>query len=468
MALRPRAADPRRTAVASLLLLAVLGTAGAVYGAAPRSPHDAVVALPAGSVTAAALASGAGTGAVPGARCGPGSRPETGLQGEVPAADRASGRSLQPSTCNLQQVAPLLGDAAGLQAAYYGTCAYYGSLTAPLGVRVVDVRDSRRPRITTTLRSPAMLDPWESLKVHRGRGLLAAVEGTLDGPAFFDVYDVKTDCTRPRLLASVPMNLLGHEGEWSQDGKTYYATAFAPGVLTAIDVTDPTLPLRIASATIGATAHGLSTDASGNRLYAVEPGTGNGQRNGLLVLDVSQIQARATAPTVRVVGSTYWTDGAGAQHTIPVSYRGKPFVWFVDESDNGGTRLIDISDERRPRVVTKIRSEIQLPQHAARAAQEGGQFGYNSHYCNVDRARDPEILACSQRASGVRVYDVRDPLTPREIAYYNAGGTEGGDGSGEMSAQVHLDRAKGQLWTTDYGKGLIITRFTNGVWPRKP
>lgn len=467
MAVRPRTADPRRTTVVSLLLLAVLGTAGAVHGASARSGHDDVVALRAGSISAAALSSGTSTGAVPRARCGPGSRPETGLQGEVPAADRASGRSLQPYSCNLQQVAPLLGDAAGLQAAYYGTCAYYGSLTAPLGVRVVDVRDSRRPTITTTLRTPAMLDPWESLKVHRGRGLLAAVEGTLNGPAFFDVYDVKTDCTQPRLLASVPMNVLGHEGEWSSDGKTYYATAFAPGVLTAIDVTNPALPLRITSVPLAATAHGISTDASGNRLYAVEPGLGNGQRDGLLVLDVSQIQSRAVGASVRVVGSTYWVDGAGAQHTIPVRYRGKPYVWFVDESDNGGTRLIDLSDERRPRVVTKIRSQIQLPQHAARAAEEGGQFGYNSHYCNVDRAVDPEILACSQRASGVRVYDVRDPLEPREIAYYNAGGTEGGDGSGEMSAQVHLDRAKGELWTTDYGKGLVVTRFTNGVWPRR-
>src|SRR5690606_29798278 len=37
------------------------------------------------------------TAALP-AHCGPGSRPETGMQGDVPAADRDNGRSAQATT----------------------------------------------------------------------------------------------------------------------------------------------------------------------------------------------------------------------------------------------------------------------------------------------------------------------------------------------------------------------------------
>ena len=47
--------------------------------------------------------------------------------------------------------------------------------------------------------------------------------------AFFDVYDIRADCAHPQLKASLPVNTIGHEGEWSQDGMTYYATAIGPG-----------------------------------------------------------------------------------------------------------------------------------------------------------------------------------------------------------------------------------------------
>ena len=40
----------------------------------------------------------------PAARCGPGSRPETGLQGDIPQADVTSGRVKQGYTCNAQLV----------------------------------------------------------------------------------------------------------------------------------------------------------------------------------------------------------------------------------------------------------------------------------------------------------------------------------------------------------------------------
>ena len=68
-----------------------------------------------------------------------------------------------------------------------------------------------------------MLDPWESLKVNERRGLLGAVAGwNGQGPVYFDVYDVASDCTQPELMASTPVQLpVGHEGNWAPDGTIY-------------------------------------------------------------------------------------------------------------------------------------------------------------------------------------------------------------------------------------------------------
>jgi len=192
----------------------------------------ALVALP-GSAALAGQASGAAAlfeGPVPRAVCGPGSRPETGLQGQAPLADRETGRSSQGYTCNLDLVGHY-GVADGFegaewQMAWYGHCAYYDTRLSGSqyrrGTVVLDVSDPTRPRYATNLSSPAMVDPWESLKVNQERGLLAGVfVADAQGGAFFDVYDVKADCTRPKLLATVPINGLGHEGGWAPDGKTY-------------------------------------------------------------------------------------------------------------------------------------------------------------------------------------------------------------------------------------------------------
>jgi hypothetical protein len=67
----------------------------------------------------------------------------------------------------------------------------------------------------------------------------------------------------------------------------------------------------------------------------------------------------------------------------------------------------------------------------------------------------------------------------KEIAYYNPkGATTPSPGSNHnllgnfvpggpdwCSAQVHLDRVRGTLWTTCQDNGLLMLKFTNGAWP---
>ena len=453
-------------------------------------------------------------GPVPRAACGPGSQPESDIQGRIPIEDKESGRSKQGYWCNLEHVGKS-GDGALWQMAWYEDCAYYGlgvffaqGNTAGFvpgqpvavpggGVAVVDASDTANPVQTMTLTTPAMMDPWETLKVNDRRGLLAGSSISIEGSAF-DLYDIKsglvdgvTDCAHPRLLAS-SFNIMGHEGEWSPDGMTYWSSGFIVPMTTAIDVSIPQAPHIVA--TINDGVHGLSVSDDGTRLYAAEHsraglgepaetiGEGEG-RNGLEIWNVSGIQSRATGPTstampTPLVGAVYWTDGSGAQMTIPITIKGKPYVIFIDEGGQGMTRIIDISDERNPVVVSKLKNEINMLDPAAASLRRAdgmgndtndpdglGGFSYQGHYCGVPQREDPGVVACSYFWQGVRVWDIRNPHNPKEIAYYIPPLDENDDGNAHASSAIRFVKERGELWFTNQNTGFHIVRFTNGVWP---
>lgn len=454
----------------------------------------AAAALSIGPYTASAAVSGPFEGPVPTARCGPGSSPETGQQGEVPLADRESGRSTSGYRCNMELVGQYQGQGTTWVSQSFDTCAYHSQsfptslATDKPGVHVVDVRNPTKPILATRLTSPAFLgNTWESLKVNERRKLLAGVQvGPLLGAAFFDIYDI-SDCLHPRLLNSVgtdeltlPANGLGHEGNFSPDGKTYWATSSGFGGITAIDVAAPSSPKVLLTGTTGLGGnHGFSLSPDGNRMYlaGVNP-------NGLLILDVSDIQGRRANPQLRKVGSVFWHDGTNGQHAVPVTYGGRPHVIFVDELTSGAARIIDVGNETAPRIVSKLKLQIHMPEAAkARAASAGsGVFGYDGHYCAVDRPVNPTAAACGYFESGVRVFDIRDPRKPSEIAYFNPpaqmGKADKLPGSEHAQSAVReLDLSadwcsspprfvgKDQLWVTCQDNGFMVLRFTNNAFP---
>ena len=488
---------------------------------------------------------------VPKATCGPDDHPETALQGQVPAALRASG--FHGFNCNLQLLGQSRGDGANWQSTefrdeHHHVCAYHGTSFSTvdrthLGVPVIDITDAEAPTPTGYLTTTSMLDPWESLKVNERRQLLGADNGHNGGGGpEVDIYDISGDCRTPQLLASVavgkadgstglPHPVIGHEGSWAPDGLTYYggdlrysytpagSTTATSGQYYAVDTTDPTHPTLITSWTsgiVGANVHGLSISDDGNRGYFVSLGGTDPTAltdptkpatDGMLIYDLSQIQARVPNPQVRLVSQLLWKDGAGAQHTIPVKIDGHPYVIFVDEAGSGGfssaaqrqaacaagfppypmARIIDIKDETKPKIVSRLGLETHDPANCAKVLPDLvglGIFTYGSHYCSVDNKHHATTLACGYFNSGIRVFDIRNPRHPKEIAYYNpAGETTVSPGSNHVvggnfvaggpdwcSAQVHLHVSEdhgrqGTLWTTCQDNGLLVLKFEHGVWP---
>jgi hypothetical protein len=431
-------------------------------------------------------------GATPRAECGPGSLPETARQGRVPLAEYESGRAAQGYTCNAEQVGHY-GEVGGFQVHRYldvagNECAYYDStLLFPLdkavtatepGIYVLDMSDPANPERTAFLPTYAGSTPHESLRLNEARGLLAAVGGSpLTQLGIVDVWDVSADCRQPVLRSTTPLGFLGHESGMSVDGNTFWVAATAQPHVIALDISDPVLPTVLWQSSEW-TSHGMSLSEDGNRLYVTDM-----DNAGITILDVSEIQARTADPQVREISKVTWPEASIPQNSIPVTIKGKKYLVEVDEysrnvtsydpmSPVGAARILDISDETEPKVVSNLRLEVHQPE-ARRDDQRddpGAQYGvqgYAGHYCSVPQREDPGIVACSFILSGLRVFDIRNPEKPKEIAYFNQPAPLGfplKSGAYAMSAPAFAPD-RGEIWYSDGNSGFYNVRLTNGVWP---
>lgn len=481
-----------------------------------------------GPASAQVPAVAAATGfAVPRAQCGPGSLPERDLQGEVGQAEAAF--TLQGGyRCNLALVSKYVGNGANIQMAWYGTCAYMATIWDPQdpqskaqqGTVIVDFSDPAHPHQTALLQTPAMISPHESLKVNVPRGLLAADEGAAGvGPSptdalyplnnsgpHFEVYDVAHDCKHPRLLSSVSLNNgSGHEGDFAPDGNTYYESTIenAPKpAIIAIDVRDPQHPrelLQWASPIRDAAHgfHGLQVSPDGNTGYFMAQG---GAGNGLAIVDLTEVQRRAAHPHITLVSHVAWTDGQVVQIGLPVRIAGRPYVIASEEFGSeayatqacgegrppfGYLHIVDTADLRHPKIVSKVALEVNDPANCAVTMTESvapTPLTYSSHYCSVDNPRATTVVACTWIGSGLRVFDVRDVLHPREIAYYNPAPVPTAlrgavlkpavvpnprqDATASNVRWQRMADGTWRLWYMSTQNGVQILRFTNHAYPR--
>jgi hypothetical protein len=466
------------------------------------------------------------------AECGPESYPEAALEGWVPNSDPSYIQ--RGYRCNLELVGQLVEDGMSVSASWYGHCAYLDSgyldsdpvFDKYKGVKVIDASDPAHPILVQRLQTEGMETTLETLQIHQERGLMAAARGTEGGgfwtpgsPAF-DIYDLKGDCAHPRLLFSGDMfDPPPHGSGFSGDGRTFYGTGSFG--MQAIDISDPTDPRKIADWNPAETdprfpaffhrAHFAPGDP-GNTAFLPVFTSGQSEANGwlltspragLMIADVSEIQARQPNPRVRPLRWLSWTDGINAM-TAPVGrIRGRTYAFTSDEFGSKSTVLeacanglppfgfihvIDATDPSNARQVSTIRMQVNDPANCPELLADpltNLTVGYSPHMCVVDKPVNTTALACSWESAGVRVFDVRDPLHPREIAYFNppprpeTPTTAGWGGATKPVLAPSPFRDPNlpeprfyrgsdgtwQLWTASEQNGLMILRFTNGAYP---
>jgi hypothetical protein len=494
---------------------------------------------------------------VPKAICGPGDHTESGLQGETTEHERFSGDSETAYNCNLELVGEEpQGTYQGAYSqdgpAYSDVCAYYGNDRGPTtgqGIKVIDASDPRHPVVTANLTdSPAALVPHETVHTNAKARILVAGQ---DGGPNFAVYDI-SDCRHPVLKSSISMpGSNGHMGEFAPDGQTYYLSqnpccSGIGGPMYIVDASDPSNAKELPTWNFVSDGRPHSLNLNWNGFLPGMPEgalmfVGQGRSfpytdggDGLVIEDVSDYQFRRPNPQIRIISTLFWTDSGLTESMIPVHINGHPYIISTDEGGSasgsdgwagacargtspfGYPRIIDVADVKNPKIISKLRLQVSDPTNCAALLAEtppdppgtapgtnlpaiSGTTNYSEEACTPDNPRDVKLLECSFQNGGLRVFDVRDPTRPKEVAYWKPGAVrtrvlpasgswatgvdrtvdkiahwvnwvgrdnengngQGENGNGQGNGNGNHHAAEAQLWTVSDGHGFQVVRFTD-------
>lgn len=401
--------------------------------------------------------------------------------------------------------------------AWVGDCAYVagpGALFGPpspestWGVAVVDASDPGRPRHVTTLRTPGAVASSETLHaVETGdRAVLVVGQygnvGNSDVP--MDVYDV-SDCADPRKLATLrwPENI--HNLTVSGNGRYVFATQplqvydldplfdgdgatgarflgnlekHIPMPLVPIgpgaDV-DDILPRVVREARpnpVGTLAHEAWPSHDGSTLYI---GGVTAQFEAVTIVDLSSWLTRdrrnRPAGQPRVISQRSGRGHSVRTATVHQGDEVRRFLLHSEESVFGLAYgclpeklnpfagpaepwLTEITDEANPVEVSQFGLEINQPGHCLSQLESG--VNSSTHYHDVDDPDDTTFAMVSMWNAGLRVFDIRNPERPVEVAYFNPGDVGGN--------QVVLDQAWGHVRYVEETGHIWFATASGGFW----
>lgn len=418
---------------------------------------------------------------VPEALCSPGDRTES-IQGQTTLAERYSSTTPQAYRCNLVLIGSFQSEGTAGFMQLFDRCAYFSTWPNPKmhhpGVAVIDLSDLQNIRATAYLDTPAMHNANQSLEIDPRRGLLLAANVN---DSNFDIYDVSIDCRRPTLKRSAWIDRTkSHVGQFIPQRDIYVGASCCtrPGVVPtpqdpprsaifAIDTSDP-LEIKKIATWIPSDArwntHGVSVSGDGARAYVSILRQSDGDPNGLAILDSSEFTSGQPRPQFNLISSLFWNDTWASEFVVRATVQGRPYLIFSDilgslgnkgacTSDQpayGFPRIIDTSDDRHPFVVSKLMLKVHEPRNCPKVAHDTRVlFGYGSLACGVDNPDDTRLLACGYNEGGLRVFDIRDPAKPKEIAYYKPAAARTQSRPGSVFRSLFSDPATSQDHTAD-------------------
>lgn len=382
------------------------------------------------------------------------------------------------------------------------------------GWSIVDVTDPSTPELVRFVEGPSNT-MTKQIQVADGK-MVTALErpksgaGVPGGPKFdpsdsykagVAIWDVATDPTDPQLLSEHLIGGRGTHRNFYPGGDYVYCCASPEGweptredptvdpvknfYLSVLDISDPESPVEVGEWM----APGQDPDSD------VEPETSyfhgpayveedraylSYGRAGMVVLDVADPTEPTLVTQLRFgpLGSYNGTHSAvpvpgtdlvavnseAVSEETPLEREGDPLQY---------TFLVDVSDERDPGFVGRTpvgpRVVSSMPTPVPGAAldydtyhEKPGWFGpHNQHHPRGEPARlqSSEFLFVTYFNGGLRVFDISEPLAPREVGYYVPTAPDdliGRSRSEGMQFEDVLVDARGYAYCTDPQRGVYV------------
>ena len=341
------------------------------------------------------------------------------------------------------------GRADGVQIMVSGGYAYIGHVFSG-GFTVVDVRDPANPKFVKHIPQPDrtwsqhlqthgdlllivnMKDMLQDEKVNQGEYYSGSIGDKVDisgadksYSAGMRVFNIE-DRANPREIGFMPLDGLGVHRIWYTGGQWAYISALPPGfsddIFIIVDMSDPTNPKPVSRLWLP----GMNTEAGEKPnwdpkyRYALhhaivkdDLACGAWRDGGLTTIDVSDrynpklIAHRNFAPPF----------AGGTHNALPLLDRNLLVVVedaVFDNCEDGIKRnwIFDIQEPGNPVSI----STLPIPDEID-YVKKGGQFGpHNIHENRPESFQSSEIMFITYQNAGMRVYDIKDPFRPVEIA----------------------------------------------------
>ena len=438
-------------------------------------------------------------------------RPEPGKQGETVAVEAGKVLAAPYSSgVNVVGHSDIGGRTGNLAMGWSGACAYVASgmtikpdgqllklpVDATSGVAVIDVSNPAAPKTVRYLQDKGAIYATETLNASttKDHAILAAstyggVAG-MGGPeeGWLSVYDVHT-CADPKLKSEIKWPEPVHTITISPDGRFVYGTVLNPftgtGGIQIMDISDPSKPrfvgkfeaTRPDGTSFQFAPHELVFSPDASRIYVgvttsqgadaehefrnPKPGVPSpaavGQdTGGLFIFDNSDFAKGKPDPKLRLIGAAAH---AGWHSPARARIGGVPYIVNAGElgaCPGAWPRITSIADEKNPKIVGEFRLAMNRqencptpnPMEKATGGMVGRAGTAATHFQDVDNADNTRLGLFPFMYAGLRIVDLRNPVDPREIAYFKPGDP--------CMSHVRYVGESGQIWFACNASGFYV------------